>query len=101
MIIMIIVNFIFIASIVIHYNHFLRCILYLLVPSSSNVAFVLKNFHYFLEGFAKKKKKLGYFVFYYYFFSTHFSFISEKDFHIWSMSLIWFCIFMWNKLILW
>lgn len=40
---------IFIASIVIHKNHFLLCIylLYLLEPSSSDVAFVLRNFHYF------------------------------------------------------
>ncbi len=27
--------------------------------------------------------------------------ISGGDFHIWSMSFILFCIFMWNKLILW
>lgn len=66
----IIANFIFFASIVIHYNHFLLCILYLLVPSSSNVAFVLTDFHYyFLEGFAKKEM-YTFFCFYYYFF-TH------------------------------
>lgn len=72
---------IFIASIVIHSIIFYCVFNYMLEPSSSHVAFVLKFFSLFFRDFAKKEKNLNIFTYFHFYFvfslQTYFSTINS------------------------
>lgn len=108
-------RFIFIANIVdsvrsfstVKYVPFSSCWYFF----NSNVAFVLRqNFHcYFQKDFLLRKQKLKHiYIFFIFLFCISLecflqpliTVVPQRYFQIWSMSLILFCIFTWNKLIL-